>query len=255
GRCRCLQIAWDAQAPNRGVARALDASNRGFRLLQKMGWKQGQGLGKTCQGMVEPLQMKENLVCLGLGKAEEYDAMTEQATKARRKLDSEVVETKEEEASRLAKSAQQDAIHADVKAMNASFFCHDCQKQYKTVLEMENHLSSYDHHHCKRLREMQKASLAMSHEDRAEKRKREEEKEAMRLQKRIEMAAAVAAAAAPSAQPPTAATVAPSKLTRTNEPTTLKKMAVGFSFGASGMKKKKAGPVVKLQPSVFGNSE
>lgn len=80
---------------------ALDASNRGFRLLQKMGWKQGTGLGKheqgnkhnwrsvvwTCErrslmtcacmylccsypaGIVEPVKMKENLVCLGLGKA------------------------------------------------------------------------------------------------------------------------------------------------------------------------------------------
>lgn len=29
---------------------ALDASNRGFRMLQKMGWKQGAGLGKHEQG-------------------------------------------------------------------------------------------------------------------------------------------------------------------------------------------------------------
>lgn len=28
----------------------LDASNRGFRLLQKMGWAQGAGLGKRGQG-------------------------------------------------------------------------------------------------------------------------------------------------------------------------------------------------------------
>lgn len=75
-------------------AEALDASNRGFRLLQKMGWMQGTGLGKHSQGsfcsdqrtasffirhgrstdnprvgIVEPVRMKENLVCLGLGKA------------------------------------------------------------------------------------------------------------------------------------------------------------------------------------------
>lgn len=29
------------------------------------------------------------------------------------------------------------------------FYCELCDKQYKTVGEMSNHLSSYDHHHTK----------------------------------------------------------------------------------------------------------
>ena len=41
------------------------------------------------------------------------------------------------------------------------FYCEICDKQYRTVGEMSNHLSSYDHHHKKRFDEMK------SREDRA----------------------------------------------------------------------------------------
>ncbi|KAK1944708.1 hypothetical protein P3T76_003241 [Phytophthora citrophthora] len=37
---------WDAF----GTDHALDASNRGYRLLVKMGWSSGSGLGKHEQG-------------------------------------------------------------------------------------------------------------------------------------------------------------------------------------------------------------
>ncbi len=30
--------------------------NVGFKLLQKMGWSQGQGLGAESQGIVDPIQ-------------------------------------------------------------------------------------------------------------------------------------------------------------------------------------------------------
>lgn len=33
--------------------------------------------------------------------------------------------------------------------MNKEFYCETCNKQYKTVGEMSNHYSSYDHHHVK----------------------------------------------------------------------------------------------------------
>ncbi|TYZ57183.1 hypothetical protein PybrP1_013145 [[Pythium] brassicae (nom. inval.)] len=203
---------------------ALDASNRGFRLLQKMGWTQGAGLGKNSQGIVEPVRMKENLVCLGLGKAEEYDAMTEQATRERRKLDAEVVETPEEVQSRLAKAARDDQLKGDVLASHAAFLCRDCQKQYKTVKEMENHLSSYDHHHRKRLQELKKPHVTASEQD--AKRKREQQHEAAVLQKRIELAAASAAAApASAAATPTAAAAAPRPSAGAAK--------VGFSFGGA----------------------
>jgi len=36
----------------------------------------------------------------------------------------------------------------------AKFYCETCSKQYHTAMEWEMHLSSYDHHHKKRWREM-----------------------------------------------------------------------------------------------------
>lgn len=36
-----------------------------------------------------------------------------------------------------------------LQEMNKEFYCETCNKQYKTVGEMSNHYSSYDHHHVK----------------------------------------------------------------------------------------------------------
>lgn len=133
---------------------------RGYKLLKKLGWEDGQGLGKLKQGIVVPITLKEESTGLGLGKAAEYDRNTTEATKNRKLLSSEVVETQEETMKRLSEGARLDQIKADVKDMNKMFYCQDCDKQYKTVKEFENHLSSYDHHHVKRLRDMQRADKA-----------------------------------------------------------------------------------------------
>ena len=39
----------------------LNAENIGFKLLQKLGWQQGQGLGKANQGIQEPVNKYTNL--------------------------------------------------------------------------------------------------------------------------------------------------------------------------------------------------
>ena len=44
---------------------------------------------------------------------------------------------------------RQTSIENDLKIINKEFFCDSCNKQYKNVAEMSNHLSSYDHHHKK----------------------------------------------------------------------------------------------------------
>ncbi|CAI5723061.1 unnamed protein product [Peronospora destructor] len=169
-----------------GTERALDASNRGYRLLRQMGWRSGFGLGKHEQGIVEPINMKENLVHLGLGKAEEYDKVTHLATSVRRKLDAEVQETVEQIANREAKGAKEEQLKEEVKNMQAAFYCSDCRKQYKSVTEMENHLSSYDHHHTKRLKELQHQKRRVkSEEEQSVKREKEHEMECLMLQRRI----------------------------------------------------------------------
>ncbi|KAE8973724.1 hypothetical protein PF005_g26814 [Phytophthora fragariae] len=224
-----------------GAERALDASNRGYRLLVKMGWRSGSGLGKDAQGVVEPVKMKENLVCLGLGKAEEYDKVTQLATSERRKLDAEVAETAEQAAEREARGAQQEQLKAEVRGMQAAFYCADCRKQYQAVMEMEKHLSSYDHHHTKRLKELQtEKRRGGSEQQQSAKRRREQQQEELVLQRRIaaqvkkekEPTATAAAAAVQSAATP------------------------GFSFGG-GMKmgsKKSAKKALGTVPSAFANA-
>jgi len=45
--------------------------------------------------------------------------------------------------------AKETRIKEEVKQMTSVFKCELCNKQYKTVKEHEQHLSSYDHHHKK----------------------------------------------------------------------------------------------------------
>jgi len=73
----------------------LTASNVGFRLLQKMGWKTGKGLGKNEQGILEPIRADMRDAKLGVGKQEEDDFFTSEENVQRKKLNIELEETEE----------------------------------------------------------------------------------------------------------------------------------------------------------------
>ncbi len=44
------------------------------------------------------------------------------------------------------------AVQAELRAVNRVFYCELCDKQYARIGEFENHMSSYDHHHRRRMR-------------------------------------------------------------------------------------------------------
>jgi len=46
---------------------AISADNKGYGMLAKMGWKDGDGLGKTGQGRAEPVQVEQRMERAGLG--------------------------------------------------------------------------------------------------------------------------------------------------------------------------------------------
>lgn len=58
-----------------------------------------------------------------------------------------------------------------------------CDKQYKSVAEIEEHYSSYDHHHRKRLKEMKQMELERTRESRGRKEQKQLRKEQERMER------------------------------------------------------------------------
>jgi hypothetical protein len=48
-------------------------NNFGYRMMQKMGWKEDKGLGKDLHGMVDNIKVQRRDVGLGLGSEESVD--------------------------------------------------------------------------------------------------------------------------------------------------------------------------------------
>ncbi|GAB5354280.1 hypothetical protein AAMO2058_000105600 [Amorphochlora amoebiformis] len=140
------------------VKTPIQSSNKGYKLLQKMGWSKGTGIGRSGQGIVEPVQLKiqDHGMSLGIGKATEYDEQAEAATANRRLLLTEKKETAEDVLARVEKVLKEEKKREIVKEIQKVFYCKDCDKQYTNVQQYEEHCNSYDHHHTVRLREMKR---------------------------------------------------------------------------------------------------
>ncbi|KAL5539256.1 hypothetical protein UlMin_044842 [Ulmus minor] len=154
----------------------LSSSNIGYRLLQKMGWK-GKGLGKDEQGIVEPIRSGIRDPKLGIGKQEEDDYFTSEENIQRRKLDIELEETEENTKKREVLAEREQRIQTEVKEIRKVFYCDLCNKQYKLAMEFEAHLSSYDHNHRKRFKEMREMHGTSSRDDRQKREQQREERE------------------------------------------------------------------------------
>lgn len=76
-------------------------------------------------------------------------------------------------------------IETDVKEIRKTFFCELCNKQYKLAMEFEAHLSSYDHNHRKRFKEMRE----MHGSSRDDRQKREQQRQEREMAKFTQMAA------------------------------------------------------------------
>ncbi|KAI9081065.1 hypothetical protein K1719_037045 [Acacia pycnantha] len=162
----------------------ITSSNIGFKLLQKMGWK-GKGLGKNEQGIIEPIKSGIRDPRLGVGKQEEDDFFTAEENIQRKKLDVELEETEENMRKREVLAEREQKIQTEVNEIRKVFFCELCNKQYKLAMEFEAHLSSYDHNHRKRFKEMKDMHGSSSRDDRQ---KREQQRREREMAKFAQMA-------------------------------------------------------------------
>jgi len=159
----------------------ISSSNIGYKLLQKMGWSEGKGLGPQLQGRVDPIRIDIKEDFWGVGKDEEMNNYYELITSKPKATQNEIIanETEEERKIREAKVKQEEELKKELKAINSVFYCSLCNKQYSKISEYEQHLDSYDHNHKKRFLEMRKT-------EKLNNKKREGEKNRLKEQKRHE---------------------------------------------------------------------
>ncbi|XP_048499288.1 uncharacterized protein LOC104890624 isoform X2 [Beta vulgaris subsp. vulgaris] len=231
----------------------MSSSNIGFKLLQKMGWK-GKGLGKDEQGIIEPIKSGLRDPKLGIGKQEEDDYFTAEENIQRKKLDIEMEETEEVARKREVLAEREQKIQTEVKEIRKVFFCDLCNKQYKLAMEFEAHLSSYDHNHRKRFKEMREMH-GSSRDDRL---KREQQRQEKEMAKFAQIADArkqqqMQEQEQPGSAPVTNATKATAAPVDNDQ-----RKALKFGFSAkSGTSKSLFGGAAKKPkvpvPSIFGN--
>ncbi|KNE69458.1 hypothetical protein AMAG_13814 [Allomyces macrogynus ATCC 38327] len=191
------------RSPASAIDVPLDQSNIGFRLLTKLGWTAGQGVGKVA-GRIEPIPMTTNLGTLGLGKLAQDQRIAASAgarpatTAERIARESDVDRTKREQL--VQDLAETQAVKAQ---MLRPFYCELCDKQYAKAAEFENHLSSYDHHHRKRLKALRESERKPKDAgERAAKRaKKQDEDEVLRMMRAATGAGATGSAALVPAAP------------------------------------------------------
>ncbi|KAL8171791.1 hypothetical protein V2J09_023595 [Rumex salicifolius] len=74
-------------------------------------------------------------------------------------------------------SEREQKIQTEVKEIRKVFFCELCNKQYKLAMEFEAHLSSYDHNHRKRFKEMREMHGSSNRDDRQKREQQRQERE------------------------------------------------------------------------------
>ncbi|MCJ8739080.1 hypothetical protein PDJAM_G00043050 [Pangasius djambal] len=159
----------------------IESDNIGHRLLQKHGWKLGQGLGKTMQGRTDPVPIIVKYDVMGMGRMEMELDYAEDATEKRRVLEVEKEDTEELRQKYKDYAEKEKAIAKALEDLRANFYCELCDKQYQKHQEFDNHINSYDHAHKQRLKELKQREFARNVSSRSRKDGRKQEKMLRRI--------------------------------------------------------------------------
>uniref|UniRef100_A0A3B3RQ79 G-patch domain containing 8 n=1 Tax=Paramormyrops kingsleyae TaxID=1676925 RepID=A0A3B3RQ79_9TELE len=159
----------------------IESDNIGHRLLQKHGWKLGQGLGKSMQGRTDPVPIILKYDVMGMGRMEMELDYAEDATEKRRVLEVEKEDTEELRQKYKDYAEKEKAIAKALEDLRANFYCELCDKQYQKHQEFDNHINSYDHAHKQRLKELKQREFARNVSSRSRRDERKQEKMLRRL--------------------------------------------------------------------------
>ncbi|XP_053555945.1 G patch domain-containing protein 8 [Bombina bombina] len=159
----------------------IESDNIGHRLLQKHGWKLGQGLGKSLQGRTDPIPIVVKYDVMGMGRMEMELDYAEDATERRRVLEVEKEDTEELRQKYKDFVDKEKAIAKALEELRANFYCELCDKQYQKHQEFDNHINSYDHAHKQRLKDLKQREFARNVSSRSRKDERKQEKALKRL--------------------------------------------------------------------------
>ncbi|KAG1825610.1 uncharacterized protein BJ212DRAFT_286376 [Suillus subaureus] len=212
------------------VETKIKSTNKGFEMLAKLGWSEGQPLGLSADARVDPIPFHVKNDLTGLGKTTQDFRMIETTVAERRKLDSER-QRKETEYQRKAReddAARRAALKSEISDTLKAFYCSLCEKQFQNVAQYDEHTNSYAHHHKARLRDMQANTRMTTQEDvdkRKEKERKREEKELRKIAK---------AAGIKMAKPTTTSTFAPPAQTPATAEVPLPSEAQSSSFKKAG---------------------
>ncbi|KXS12039.1 hypothetical protein M427DRAFT_137599 [Gonapodya prolifera JEL478] len=96
--------------------------NVGYKLVAKMGWQKGDSLGRTNQGIKEPIRIDVKEDPYGVGKKEELHTLLDASTAQRRLLESEAIlnETDEQRESREVGGIQRSAEKTNMECVKTS---------------------------------------------------------------------------------------------------------------------------------------
>ncbi|XP_048416309.1 G patch domain-containing protein 8 isoform X2 [Stegostoma tigrinum] len=155
--------------------------NIGHRLLQKHGWKLGQGLGKSLQGRTDPIPIIVKYDVMGMGRMEMELDYADDATERRRVMEVEKQDTEELRQKYKDYAEKEKAIAKALEDLRANFYCELCDKQYQKHHEFDNHINSYDHAHKQRLKDLKQREFARNVSSRSRKDEKKQEKALRRL--------------------------------------------------------------------------
>ncbi|KAJ6519583.1 hypothetical protein C8R45DRAFT_951981 [Mycena sanguinolenta] len=167
------------------VETKIKPTNKGFAMLAKLGWVEGQPLGVSGEGRVDPIPFQIKRDSTGLGTWTQDVRMIESTVASRREMDSEKLakETEEQRRAREDQVARRTALESQISTTIKAFYCELCEKQFKTVVAYTEHTNSYAHHHKARFKDMQ-ANVRIPQDDvdkRKEKERKREEKELRKI--------------------------------------------------------------------------